>query len=204
MSNLDKAYAAILKYGTPKQKDIVRSIQKSSIRILIETLNGSGSCGVTDTATTQYKVDSQKINETEALGELTLRINPVTETNNVGLEGTLIHETRHAYHQARAISEFSYIKNNPYDPDRFTLEYAAHTAYGEYVLQVIRLNHPDKQAFINESLSLGVTEKAAGGKIVISDAGIRRRLLNGYKVNDTTQKGGKFSDRYKIYPRSSW
>lgn len=203
MSNLTNAYAAILKYGTPKQREIITSIQKSSIRVLIENLSGSGSCGPTDPAATQYKVDAQKISELEALGELTLRINPVTEANNVGLEGTLVHETRHAYHQARAISEFSYIKNNPYDPDGFVIEYAAHQAYGEYVMQAIRLNHPDKQAFITESLSLGVTEKR-GSAIIISDAGIRRRLLKGYKVNDTTQRGATFSTHYNIHPRSSW
>lgn len=203
MSNLDTAYSAILKYGTPKQREIIKSIQQSSIRILIEVIGGSGACGVTDAPSTQYKIDSQKISESKALDELTLRINPVTEANNVGLEGTLIHETRHAYHQARAISEFSYIKNNPYNPDGFALEYASHQAYGEYVLQTIRLNHPDKQAFINESLALGVT-KQERGIIVINVAGIRARLLTLYGVDDKTKRGAKFSDYWNIYPRSSW
>lgn len=203
MSKINAACAAIQKYGTPLQRQIISSIQKSSICIMIENISGSGSCGVTDTAATQQRINSQKINELQALGELTIRINPVTESNNVSLEGTLVHETRHAYHLARAISEFSYVKDNPYDPDRFTREYAAHQAYGEYVLQVIRLNHPDKQAFINESLTLKVTKKV-GNRIEISDAGIRARLLNSYGVNDTTARGQVFSDRYKIYPKNSW
>lgn len=92
------AYAAIQKYGTPLQRRIINSIQKSSIRVLIEVIGGSGSCGVTDAVATQNKIDAQKISEAQALDELTLRINPLTEVNNVSLEGTLVHETRHAYH----------------------------------------------------------------------------------------------------------
>lgn len=203
MSKINAAYSTVERYGTPLQREIIRSIKKSSIRVLIEVSGGSGSCGVTDAKATQYKIDSQKLNEVQALGELTLRIHPTTEASTVGIEGTLVHETRHAYHQARAISEFSYIKDNPYDPDGFVIEYAAHKAYGEYVLQAIRLNHPDKQGFIDESLLLGVTKKAGKG-IVIDEAGIKKRLWDGYKVNDTTQRGAKFSEHWKVYPKNSW
>jgi hypothetical protein len=78
---------------------------------------------------------------------LTIRIHPNTTQTNAGLEGTLVHETRHAYHQARAISEFSqasFLKRAPYNPDGFGIEYAAHKAYVDYVIQASRLNHPDK------------------------------------------------------------
>lgn len=88
MSRINLAFTAILKYGTPKQKEIIRRVQQSSIVILSGGTKGSGSCGVTDAAATQRKIDSQIINEIQALGELTLRINPITEASNVGLQGT--------------------------------------------------------------------------------------------------------------------
>jgi hypothetical protein len=195
------------KYGTPKQREIIKSIEKSSMLVAIENIVGSGDCGVTNRAATQKKIDSQEMNEVQALGELTLRIHPTTASTNAGLEGTLVHETRHAYHQARAISEFSQahkLKRQPYNPDGFTIEYAAHISAVEYVLQAIRLNHPDKQVFINEAFnSLGIMKKV-GKNYSADETGIRNRLSKKYTLNDTTLRGKTFGDHWSLTPRNSW
>jgi hypothetical protein len=206
MPTLDSALSNIYKYGTPKQKLIVTSLRSSSINYAIENVGGSGICYVTDSAKTQQKIDTQILNEIQALDEITIKIHPVTAQSNIGLEGTLVHESRHAYHIARAISEFSQnhnLKRQPYDPDFFTVEYAAHETYVDYVMQAIKLNHPEKQAFINESILLGVT-KWVGKKLVISKEGIYKRLLSGYGYDGKSKLGGKVSDNFNLLPRGGW
>jgi hypothetical protein len=196
----------IVKYGTPKQRLIASNLKISNITFAIENVGGSGICFVTDSNKTQTKIDTQTLNEVQALGELTIKIHPVTSQSKIGLEGTLVHEGRHAYHMARSISEFSQnqkIKGQAYNPDFFTIEYAAHETYVEYVMQAIRLNHPEKQGFINESLTLGVT-KWSGKKLVVDVAGIYRRLHSGYGYDGKTKTGGKFSDNCQVFPRGGW
>ena len=203
MSKLSQALDAVLKYGTPLQREIVTRIRKSSLAWVRESIGGSGAAGIIDTAATQKRINSEIINETQAFDEIRIKINPITEASNVGLEGTIVHETRHAYHQARAISEFSQahkLNRPPYNPDGYVIEFAAHHAYGDYVLQCVRLNHPDKQAFINESISLGVTHWV-NGKLEISINGINNRLSNSYGV-DYKNRGKTFSDHWGLTPRS--
>jgi hypothetical protein len=202
-----KALKAILKYGTPLQKQIVRNIQKSDLLVKIGTnIGGSGTAGVTDRAATQQKIDSQRLNDVQALGELTITIDAGTLATQKGIEGTLVHETRHASHQARAISEFSHnekLNRQAFNPDGFAIEYSAHKSYADYVVQANRLNHPDKQAFVNEASSLGVVSKT-GNAIGVSEKGIRERLKNAYNLNDTTNRGATFSQNWNLTPRNSW
>ncbi|MFN6964853.1 MAG: RHS repeat-associated core domain-containing protein [Pyrinomonadaceae bacterium] len=204
---IQKALKAILDYGTPLQKRIVRNIQKSDLLIKIGTnIGGSGTTGVTDSAATQKKIDTQRLNEVQALGELTITIDSGTLASQIGIEGTLVHETRHASHQARAISEFSWgdqRSGQPYNPDGFALEYSAHKSYADYVVQANRLNHPNKQAFVNEALSMKVVEQNGGG-IGVSEKGIRERSANAYNLNDTTNRGATFSQNWGLTPRNSW
>ena len=135
-----------------------------------------------------------------------MRVDPVTASTNAGMEGTLVHETRHAYHQARAISEFSHADKlkHPYNPDGFTIEYAAHVSYVEYVLQAIRLNHPDKLIFINEAVNVLGIMKKVGKNYLMDEAGIRNRLSGpAYGVNEK-KRGTTFGDNWQLTPRNSW
>ncbi len=138
-----------------------------------------------------------------AYSELRLRIDPVTAQTSVGLEGTLVHESRHAYHIALVISEFSSGKKNPYNPTRFEVEYAAHLAYIEYVNQAVKLNHPDKNAFINQAVNSLQIAKQVGSRLVIDEKGIRNRLLNNpYNVSDSSKgaMGATVGDIFNIQP----
>jgi len=204
---IKKAFNAILKYGTPLQKRIVRNIQRSDLLItVIANTGASGSSGVTNPAATQQRIDTQRLNVVQALGELTITIDSATLATQKGIEGTLVHETRHAWAQAKAISEFSYGDKiaNPFDPDGFAIEYSAHKAYANYVVQANKLNHPDKQAFVNEALGMKVIEKI-GNEIRVSERGIRDRLTSSYGgLNDTTNRGKKFSQNWGLTPRNSW
>ena len=176
--------------------------------LIIEGIAGaSADTGLIDSTVTQQKINTQKLNEVQAFGEIRMRVHPVTASTDAGMEGTLVHETRHAYHQARAISEFSqspFMNRPPYNPDGFTIEYAAHVSYVEYVLQAIRLNHPDKLIFINEAVNVLGIMKKIGDRIAIDEVGIRKRLWTQYKTNDTTNKGATFGDNWQLTPRNSW
>ena len=112
-----------------------------------------------------------------------------------------MHETRHAYHMARCISEISYDKLKYYNINGFEIEYSANVAYVEYVRQAIKLNHPDKQALINEAVYTLQVAKISGKTVVIDKKGIYDRLWKGYNVNCTTQKGRTFSEHWNIYPK---
>lgn len=205
MPTIQQGFARILQYGNPKHKEIIRNIQSSAMRLLITNLgSASGVCGVEFPVSTQRIIYSGPMSEIRSLGELWLQVDQVTAQTYSGLEGTLIHETRHAYHMARAISEISHGKKNYYNPNGFEIEYSANVAYVEYVKQAVRLNHPDKQVFINEAINVLKIAKQIGNNIVIDELGVRNRLNNPpYKVNDTTNKGATFSDHWKIYPKIS-
>lgn len=205
------AFDAILKYGTKKQKEIVRAIQKSDLLIQIGNVGGSAVTGVANAGSTQQKIDTTRLNEVQALGELQITINPGTLATQKGIQGTLVHETRHALHQARAISEFSQadlLARAPYNPDGYAIEYAAHKSYADYVVQSNRMNNPVKQDLINEATGLGLINKKGNG-IGVSEAGIRARLAlptasGGYDLNDTTKRGSTFSTNWNLTPRNSW
>lgn len=202
MPTIYQGYAAILKYGTPKQKEIIRDMQGSLIHIIITPIGGgaSGDCAVEFPVNTQRLIDTAPMSLARAYSELRLRIDPATAQTNAGLEGTLVHESRHAYHMARAISDFSYGKKNPYNPNGFEIEYAANAAYVEYVAQCVRLNHPDKNILVNEAVNLIKIAKQIGNRIVVYEAGIRKRLWTQYGSNDTTHKGQTFGDFWKLKP----
>ena len=71
MSNFQSAFSAILKYGTPKQREIIRNIQHSSMKLSIEALtNASADTGLIDSTITQQKIDTQYLNEVQAFGEI--------------------------------------------------------------------------------------------------------------------------------------
>lgn len=208
MPSIYQSYAAILKYGTPTQKKIIMDMQGSLIHIFLASLGGAS--GVTDLDnrdSTQRLIDTQFMDVGRAYSEIRLRIDPVTAQTNAGLEGTLVHESRHAQHIARVISEFSSGKKNPYNPTRFEVEYAAHKAYVEYVNQAIKLNHPDKNVFVNEAVSsLGIATQV-GNRLVMNEVGIRNRLLsNPYNVSDKTRgkMGQTVGDFLQLLPKNGW
>jgi hypothetical protein len=202
MPNIHQGFARILKYGNPKHQEIIRGIQLSAIHLMIFNIGNSGDCAVEFPASTQQLINNGKISIIRAYGELRLRIDPVTASTYPGLEGTLVHETRHAYHMARVLSEMSHGKQNYFNPNGFEIEYSANVAYVEYVRQAVKLNHPDKNVLVNEAVNILKVAKQAGNNIVIDESGIRTRLWTQYGTNDTTHKGTKFSDNWKIYPKA--
>lgn len=202
MPTIQQGLARILKYGNFNHKKIINNILASKIALSISSNSNSGQCGVINQVSTQEKVLKQKLSEIDALGELHLDIDPLTANTYPGIEGTLVHETRHAYHMARCISEISYDKAKYYNLNGFEIEYSANVAYVEYIKQAIKLNHPDKQALIDEAVNILRVAKKLGNTIVIDEKGIRTRLSSpAYNVNDTTQKGKTFSDHWNIYPK---
>ena len=200
---IKKGFKDILKYGTPLQKKIVRQIQKSNLLISIGNVGGSASTGVADTKATQERIDGQSLTETQALDDIQITLNPGTLATQAGIEGTLVHETRHAWHQARTISVFSQEDSGSReikaaDIDGFTIEYAATKAYADYAVNAVKANHY-KQEFTNEAVNtLGVAQKSSNG-IKVNEAGIRQRLLNAYNVSETT-RGTTFSQNWNLRP----
>jgi hypothetical protein len=209
MATIIDALNRIYKYGTPTQKLIVSNLKSSSIQLVIQSIGGaSGDCGVVNSSVTQKKINSQMMNEIQSLGELRIRIDPITATTSAGLEGTLVHEARHAYHMARAISEFSQahkmkLPKTPYNPDGFEIEYAAHNTYIDYVRQAIRLKHPDRKVFENEAVNIVKIADSKNGTITANIGKIYARLAtSSYNYNGTTMRGQKFGSHWGLTPRT--
>ena len=207
MPTIYQGYQAILKYGTPKQKEIIRGMKASLIYIHLAGLGGnaSGDTGLQFPAqAVQEVINTGPIDIIKGYGQLEMKIDYATAKTAAGLEGTLIHESRHAYHQARAISDFSAGKSKP-DPNGFEIEYAANVAYVHYVAQAVRLNHPEKNVLVNEAVNVLGVAKQIGNRIVVDEIGIRNRLNSpSYNVNDRTGvgMGTPFSQHWKVYPKS--
>lgn len=207
MPNIDSALSNIIKFGTPLQGKIAADMRRSNIRYSFQTTSSEAETFVTDSNKTQQRINSVTMNELQALDELTIGFDPRGDAmkSDAALERCLVHEGRHAYHCARMISEFSQAhrtKKTPYNPDHFTVEFAAYQAYADYVIQANRLNHPQKQLFINHSIEWGVT-KWAGKKLVADVAGIYKFIADKYKMDGKTNFGRKLSEIFLLTPRSS-
>ena len=86
MPTIYQGYTAVLKYGTPKQREIIINMQGSAMHIFLENLGGAS--GVTDLDvrdSTQRLIDTQFMDVQRAYSELRLRIDPVTAQTSVGL-----------------------------------------------------------------------------------------------------------------------
>ena len=119
-------------------------------------------------------------------------------TTDKGIEGTLVHEGRHAQHDGRAISNFS-MGIDSFNPNGFQGEYGSHYAYADYVVDISKKNHPDKTAFISEGLSLGVISSTKSG-YKTSDEGIRKRIFETYNGLSEQNPGTTFGKNWNLKP----
>lgn len=82
MANIDAALNNIVRYGTPLQGQIANRMKSSGIIYNFQTYASEAETAVTNSDSTQQKINSVTLNEYQALGELTIGFDPRSDAAN--------------------------------------------------------------------------------------------------------------------------
>jgi hypothetical protein len=200
---VEDAVATIIEKGNDSHRTVAKAIRDSEMLIRVEPVsevNASGVTGVINWWSTNRLIANEKLTVDRALAQIYILIAKETiDAGPRGIEGTFVHEGRHAYDFAEVIASFSDSDLNPlsvFDPTMYELELAAHIAAGEYMLLV------NKDEYIAEGLDLLILGRDSTGVARLWDEGIKARLRDSYNLTHEPDRQGvlasellKLSDR---------
>jgi hypothetical protein len=199
---VEDAITAIIEKGNESHRTVATAIRDSDMLIRVEPVsevNASGRTGVINWFFTNRRIADEKLNLIEALAEVYILF--ASETIDGGpraVEGTFVHEGRHAYDFGQVIASFSDSDQNPlsvFDPTLYELEWAAHVAAGEYMLLV------KKEEYIAEGLDLLILGRGEDGNCFLWEEGIKTRLRDGYGLTADGNQGVLSSELLKLSDR---
>ncbi|CAN5214664.1 hypothetical protein BH10ACI1_BH10ACI1_11000 [soil metagenome] len=174
-----EALQDIKHYGTNRQGATARFIEESLITIyvgLAKNVRGSGSVGFTNLWRAQWAILRGEFSPVEAAKFVRLSIarETIDTGKQRGIEGTLVHEGKHALDFARMLASFSGNGDNSrvFNPTLFQVEYSAHLTAAFYLKR-------RGGEFAREGVELGILSEDIG-KFCVSRDGIRERLRNNY------------------------
>lgn len=188
--SIDDAFQTILDKGNDSHKRVMKLIIDSKMTICcfpVSKVNASGITGVTNPHRTNERIMSERLSLLEAAGEvfITIAQETIDTGGQQGCEGTFVHEGRHAFDFAQAISSFSDTDINPlsiFNPTRYELEWEAHVTSGDYLLRI------GTDSYLKEGLDLMILGQN-NGKFFVSEDGIKRRLLQSYNMSEDGNRG---------------
>ena len=197
------AVNTIIEKGNDSHRTVATAIRDSRMLIRVapvSEVNASGSTGVISWWSTNRRIAGEKLTVNEALGEIYILLAAETlDAGPRGIEGTFVHEGRHAYDFAQVIASFSDSDLNPlsvFDPTMYELELAAHRAAGEYMLLV------GKEEYIAEGLDLYILGQGGDGGCFVWEEGIHARLHDCYNLTpDPEHQGVLTSELLKLSDR---
>lgn len=199
---LEDALAAIIANGNDEHRKMANAILASDMLMRVRPVSevkASGVTGVINWFMANRRIDDEKLSIREALAEVYMTI--ASETIDGGpraVEGTFVHEGRHAYDFARLISSFSEADEKPlsiFDPTLYELEWAAHVAAGEYMLLV------DKEEYVAEGCDLMILGRGEDGKCFLWNEGIECRLRDSYGLTPVENPGTLTSELLRLKER---
>lgn len=201
---VEDAVETIIEKGNESHRTVATAIRDSEMLIRVAPVSevkASGVTGVISWWNTNSRIANEKLTVDEALGEIYILLAGETlDAGPRGIEGTFVHEGRHAYDFAHVISSFSDSDLNPlsvFDPTMYELELAAHRAAGEYMLLV------GKDEYIAEGLDLCILrQREEGGGCFVWEEGIHARLHDCYNLTpDPEHQGVLTSELLKLTDR---
>jgi len=200
---VEDAVATIIEKGNDSHRTVAKAIRDSEMLIRIEPVSevkASGVTGVINWWSTNRLIANEKLTVNQALAQIYIMIAKETiDAGPRGIEGTFVHEGRHAYDFAQVIASFSDSDLNPlsvFDPTMYELELAAHVAAGEYMLLV------NKDEYIAEGLDLLILGRDAAGAARLWNEGIKARLRDSYNLtHDPDRQGVLASELLKLNDR---
>jgi len=184
---IQRALDDIKNFGNSRQRATAKFIEETEISIhlgLANKVGGSGSVFIDRIIGVNWAISRGGLSIAEAAGFI--RLNIARETIDTGgqqgIEGTFVHEGKHALDFALMISSFSVGDEKKYfDPTAFQREYSAHLTAAFYLMR-------RGGKYTEEGVGLGILHYN-DGKISINRKGIRARLRNNYGL--TPDKPGK-------------
>lgn len=182
-----KALQSIKKHGNALQSITARFIEESKIMIFVgaaEKVRGSGSVRLEKILGANWAILRRVLSVREAAEFLRLSIarETIDTGGQRGIEGTLVHEGKHALDFARMISSISSgNRRKIFNPTVYQLEYSAHLTSAFYLRR-------RGGEFAREGVQLGLLYENAN-KFMVNRKGIRARLRNNYGL--TAESPGK-------------
>jgi hypothetical protein len=173
-----RALQDIKTYGNMRQRATVRFIEETEISIhlgLANKVGGSGSVFIDRIIGVNWAISRGELSIAEAARFI--RLNIARETIDTGgqqgIEGTFVHEGKHAMDFALMISSFSKgVEQKYFDPTAFQREYSAHLTSAFYLMR-------RGGNYAEEGVGLGILHRR-NGETSVNRKGIRARLRNNY------------------------
>jgi hypothetical protein len=201
--SIEAALQTILAEGNDFHRGMIRAIIESEMLVYVRPVSkirASGVTGLNNWFATGFRIQTERLNLREALGEvfITIAVETIDTGGQRGCEGTFVHEGRHALDFAQTISSFSdsdMHRLNVFDPTVYELEWEAHKTSGDYMLQI------NRDEYLQEGLDLMILERGADGGIFVSDEGIKRRLRESYGLEENGNRGKSVSEMFGLRQR---
>jgi hypothetical protein len=197
--SIDDAFQTILDKGNDEHRRVMKLILDSRMIICVfpvSKVHASGITGVTNPRATNKRIMSERMSLEEAAQEvfITIAEETIDTGGQRGCEGTFVHEGRHAFDFATAIASFSETDINPlgvFNPTRYELEWEAHKTSGDYMLQI------GKDEYLQEGIELMILGQN-NGKYFVNEKGIKRRLLESYKMSEKGNQGELVNEMFGL------
>lgn len=182
-----QALRDIKTYGNAQQRRTAGFIENSEISIYLgpaEKVGGSGSVLVDRIFAANWAIARGNLTVRQAAAFI--RLNIARETIDTGgqrgIEGTFVHEGKHARDFALMLAQFSGGGGQRYfNPTAFQREYSAHLTSAFYLMR-------RGGEYAAEGVGLGILSENEG-KLSVNPEGIRARLKDGYGLS--TDSPGK-------------
>ena len=181
---IERALRDIKTYGDRFQYETARFIEDTELAIYLDVANkvgGSGSVQLNNARAARRAVNELRLEVFEAARYV--RLNIARETIDTGgqrgIEGTFVHEGKHARDFSLMLSTFSKgNKRKIFNPSAFQREYSAHLTSALYLRR-------RGGEYTDEGISLGLLYDD-NGNVRVNKKGIRSRLKNNYGLTKET------------------
>lgn len=181
---IEQALVDIERYGDRFHAETASFIRDTNILIYLDIaskVGGSGSVRLDNPAAARSAVKKGGLEIFEAARYV--RLNIARETIDTGgqrgIEGTFVHEGKHARDFALMLSTFSKgIEDKIFNPTAYQREYSAHLTAALYLMR-------RGGEYAEEGVSLGLLY-SNGDKLCVNRKGIRARLKNNYRLTKET------------------
>ena len=181
---IERALEDIGEFGDKFHRQTAEFIKENDIVIYLDIadkVGGSGSVQLNDQRAARKAVANGDLGLRDAAKYV--RLNIARETIDTGgqqgIEGTFVHEGKHARDFALMLSSFSRgIEKKIFNPTAFQREYSAHLTAAFYLMR-------RGDSYVKEGINLGLLYKN-GEKMSVNKKGIRSRLQNNYGLTKDT------------------
>lgn len=201
--SIEAAFQTILEKGNERHRRTMKLILDSKMMVCVHPVskvNASGITGVVSPSRLNDRIESERMGLQDAFDELFITIAEETIDTGFqrGCEGTFAHENQHAFDFAQTIESFSDADINPlsiFNPNLYEMEWEAHLAAGEYMLQI------GKDEYLDEGLALMILGRGDDGKCFVDHDGIKRRLKESYGMELNGNVGGLANEMLGLKPK---